>query len=153
MLMTFTTDGATDPTIHTLNYVTNDTSVPWAAYQLLITLDTNAPLTSSSLTDVTVSSPNEDWTFVPPSAELTSAGATGNPSYPYGYTATINYQGGTPIGVGDELDVGYKLSFAGATEYSEIQQMSPSPVPEPGTLALAAAGALILCGIRRRRGR
>ena len=67
MLMTFTTDGATDPTIHTLNYVTNDTSVPWAAYQLLITLDTNAPLTSSSLTDVTVSSPNEDWTFVPPS--------------------------------------------------------------------------------------
>ena len=54
-----------------------------------------------------------------------------------------------------ELDFNYAIHFASSTDYAFTQEMIPifSEVPEPGTLALAGIGGLILALRLRRNSR
>ena len=148
MLMDFTTDTPGDPTIKSINEVTNDTGVAWTGYVVNVTLDAAAPLTSYSISGPAVSLPG-GWT-VSNTPVLTPVGIV---SGQYEYTGSIVFAGGTPVADGDELDFSYKLSFAGSTSYHAIQEQSPVTVPEPGTLILVLGGLLGLVAARVARRR
>ena len=147
MIASFTTSSTQDPTLHYMNGIVNDTSFPWTGYQVAVTLDAADQLTSYALYSPVVSAPG-DWTATMP--EL----LTPNPDNPvdgqYQYTGIIDFSGGTPVVNGGELDFSYYLSFAGSTNYSAVQVLTPISVPEPGTLALLACGLLALACVRRR---
>jgi hypothetical protein len=151
MVMDFTTDTPLDPTIKSINEVTNDTGVAWTGYVVNVTLDAATALTSYSISSPAVSLPI-GWT-VTNTPVLTSAGIV---SGQYEYTGSIVLAGGTPVADGDELDFSYKLSFAGSTSYHAIQEQTPvpsTPVPEPGTLILVLGGLLGLAAARVARRR
>jgi hypothetical protein len=140
MVGQFTLDQNADPTIKVANYVTNDTTFPWTAYRVDVTLQ-DAQFTFAS---ESVTAP-DGW----------SVGSIIQPSLPDSsgnYTGTIYFQGGRPVandGV-DELDFNYKFSFTGSPGgvYNYSQHMTP--IPEPGTMALLAGGLLAFVALRRR---
>jgi hypothetical protein len=71
------------------------------------------------------------------------------------YEGNIDFSGITDPVSGDPdnpgtLDFSYKILFSGATSYTFTQEMSPSPVPEPGTVGLLAMGGLLYGLINRR---
>ncbi len=142
MLSTFTTDTVDDPTIKYINAVTNDTGLDWTGYVVNVTLNAAASLTTYSISNVTVGLPDgpDGWSVT----NIPSFTSNGIVDGQYQYVATIDFQGGTPV-AGDgsgELDFSYKVSFAGSTSYHAIQEQTPVPVPEPGTLVLVLGGLL-----------
>ena len=146
MLMNFGTDTGADPTIKSINEITNDTGSAWTGYQVNVTLDTNTALTSYALSNAVVTAPG-NWTATVTQG-LTYEGRVGSK---YEYVGTIDFAGGAPVADGGELDFSYKMSFAGATSYSAIQSITPTPVPEPATLSLLALGLGGLGLLRKRR--
>jgi hypothetical protein len=149
MLMDFTTDTAADPTINSIHAITNDTPVAWTGYLATVTIDADTALTSYALSNQAVTLPG-DWsaTITQP---LTYQGIVGGK---YEYVGKIDFGAGTPIATGDELDFKYKITFAGATSYHTIEDLTPIPnfVPEPSMLVFLGIGAVGLLGyIKRRR--
>jgi hypothetical protein len=161
MVIDLATDTPNDPTIKSINEVTNDTPAAWVGYIVNVTLDVPTPLTPNSYSLSPISSPSNqivsspgDWTATIRQA-LTYAGRNGSQ---YEYAGEIDMAGGTAVANGDELDFSYELTFAGATTYRAIQQQTPIDpqiVPEPGTLMMVLSGLLgvaLYCARRRRRG-
>ena len=149
-VMNLTTNSEQDPAIGGSWYVTNDTFASWTSYLLDVTIDVPTPLTSSSITNLSVANPELDWTATI-TQPITFAGIVGGQ---YQYVGYIDLAGGTPVGTGDELDFGYKIAFAGATSYVVTQtQMPIDSVPEPGTLSLVLSGLLGLAVARVARRR
>ena len=125
-----------DPTLKLISAIDNDTSFTWTAYHVNVYMNN-----SFTLSAATASFPGAipgDWTATITQQATPIGGGQ--------YEGQLDFTGGTPVAVGDELDFSYKLAFTGATSYSFTQEMIP--VPEPGTIGFLAAGALLLGGFR-----
>ena len=152
MLMNFTTDGPSDPTIKAANFVTNDTApyFTWTGYLVNLTVYTDTAATAS-IPSAAVTSPG-DWlpaiVTQPTGGPITPTVLDGK-TYNYEYTGAVVFAGGTPIGLGDELDFNYKFTFSGAINYYAVQQMTPTP--EPSMFVLLGIGAIGLLGYAARR--
>jgi hypothetical protein len=135
MLGWVTTDTAADPTLGLYSSVDNDTSFAWTSYQVNVYMAVpfsfvgSPGVNNDSIGDWTVSYSTPGTAPYLPGGEF--------PSEPY--EATIDYTGGTPLAIGDELDFNYAIHFASATDYAFTQEMIPMGVPEPGDLGLASA--------------
>jgi hypothetical protein len=145
---TIQTDTALDPTLFLGSSVNNDTGGMWIGYQVNVIM--NAPFTFFG-TPAVGTVPADSWflaSTVPPA--LQGAG-------PYAglYEGTLNFSGGTPLGIGDELNFSYAINFGSALNYAFTQEMIPifSEVPEPSTAALLTVGGLGLALRMRRNSR
>ena len=130
----FTTDTETDPTLALTHSIDNDTGTDWGDYHVMVTMNKTFSFSGISVA-------NAGWTY-------TYTGPTLVGSDWIGY---IDYYAGTPVLAGGNLTFNFSVSFTGSVNFSE--QLTPSPVPEPGTTALAVTGGLVLAGlaVRRRR--
>jgi hypothetical protein len=124
------TDTELDPSLTLLHSIENDTGFTWTDYHLKITLNK-----TFSLSNVTV---DNGWTYL-----TTAPTQTGSDWIGY-----VDYYSGTPIANGGVLNFGYTMSFVGSVSFSE--ELTPTSVPEPGTLALLACGLMGLLVIQRR---
>ena len=138
------TDTTLDPTLFLGSSVDNDTGGAWIGYQVNVIM--SVPFTFVGTPGV--SDPTSTWYL----ANTPMVGPGSGLYPPTDYEGTIYYSGGTPLGVGAELDFNYAIHFVGSTDYAFTQEMIPvfSEVPEPGTLALAGMGGLVLA-LRLRR--
>jgi hypothetical protein len=148
MLGTVTTDTVLDPTLFLGSEVDNDTSLIWTDYHVNVVMA--VPFTFVGTPTVSNPSAN-DWFVSSVSAPAFQV------SGPYAglYEGTINFLGGTQIGIGGTLDFFYGINFSSSLDYAFTQEMIPSgyAVPEPGTLAFAAVGGLMLALRLRRNAR
>jgi hypothetical protein len=132
------TDTPVDPTLVLNSAVDNDTGFAWNGYQVNVVM--SVPFSIVPPLGDPSNPPFNDWILagVVPVAFQVSGPWAGF------YEGTLYYAGGTPIGVGGELDFTYGINFASSTHYLFTQEMIPSmvPVPEPSTFALLAIGGL-----------
>jgi hypothetical protein len=131
MVGTITSDTALDPTLIMHNLIDNDTGVAWTSYQVNVKMSTVFTLSNDVAYDPS------DWT-----SSITQPTLVGSE-----YIGSVLFTAGTPVGVGDTFEFGYRVSFDGATSYQFCQEMVP--VPEPATMGLLALGGLAV--LRRRR--
>lgn len=143
------TSDPTDPTLTLSSAVNNDSGQIWIGYQVDVILSSFYTFVTP---DPTVNNPpNNDWIVASVFAPTLQV------SGPYAgdYLGTIDFAGGTPVGIGDELDFSYSIHFVGSSSYALTQSVTPevAPVPEPGTATLLAIGGLglVLCLRRNRR--
>jgi hypothetical protein len=135
------TDSPTDPTLYLGSAVDNDTAFAWTSYQVNVVMPVDFSFVANSeyVANYPASPPNgwtPDWTV----ANVIAPILQNTGIYANKYEGTINLTGGTPVQVGDELDFGYGIHFAGSTDYSFTQEMIPmGVVPEPSDLGLASA--------------
>jgi hypothetical protein len=143
-----TTDTPTDPTLTLGSSVINETAGAWIGYEVDVIMNQTFTFTTPGPT--VNNPPPNDWVVA--SVVAPTYQATG--PYAGDYEGTLYYSGGTPVGVGGELDYLYSINFSGATSYTFTEQITPwfAEVPEPGTLALAGMGGLLLA-LRLRRNR
>jgi hypothetical protein len=127
----FTTDTETDPTIAFYQSIDNDTAFAWSGYLVTVTMNK-----SFSFSNVGVV--NSGWTYAPPT--VTQIGSD--------WIGSIQYSAGVPVQVGASLNFNYAVTFIGSASFAE--ELTPTPVPEPGTFALAACGLAGLLVMRRR---
>ncbi len=134
-----TTDSALDPTLILTTDINNDTSFPWTGYDVAVSMANTFTLSAAA-----VIPPPGDWSVV-------TTAPVWDP-FTSQYVATIDFSGGTPIAIGNDLEFSYKLAFSGNTYYAFTQAMMP--VPEPSTIALLGASFVGLLAWRwRTRGR
>ncbi len=142
MAAAITTDTPEDPTLTIGTGLDNDTFFAWSGYHIDVFMDRSFQI----LATPTVSSP-VGW----------SASYTPNSTFNGTlYVGSIDFSylpGGIPVNVGDEFDFSYQVKFSGSTTYSLTENVSVTPVPEPGTLGLLAIGSLLFGGraIARKR--
>jgi PEP-CTERM motif len=132
-----TQDVPGDPNIWVSNGFQNDTNYAWTDYHVIVKMD--HPF---NLSNAAVMPPPSDWTATP--VALTPAVYDGS----LWYVGYVDYQSGTPIAIGGELDFSYKISFDGHSSTNYCQELYPTP--EPGTLLLLVCGVLGLWTVRRR---
>lgn len=137
MLTDVLTDSANDPALIIGSSVDNDTGFAWTSYLVNVYM-----ATTFTITNVTVTSPLNDWTVVSVSP-VTFTGSN--------FVANIVYDTGTPIAIGDTLDFSYKLQFASSTHYAFTQEMIP--VPEPGTVVMVTMSGLLFASLALARRR
>jgi hypothetical protein len=125
------TDTPEDPSLNLLHSIDNDTGITWTGYHLKITLSQ-----FFSLSNVTV---DNGWSSV-----ITAPMQVGSDWIGY-----IDYYSGTPIPNLGTLNFGYTMTFTGSVTFSE--QLTPTSVPEPGTITLLACGLMGLFVLRRQR--
>ena len=82
---------------------------------------------------------NSGWIF-------NTTAPTNNGSMWIGYIDYYGYD--NPVSALGTLDFNYAINFVGSISFSE--QLTPSPVPEPGTFALMICGLTGLLVMRRR---
>jgi hypothetical protein len=126
------TDTPTDPTLALFNEIDNDTGIAWGDYHVQVTM--SKPFTFSN-----VGVANSGWTFTTIAPVLVGSDWIGYINY-FGY--------GNPVLALGTLDFNYSMTFTGGTSFQE--QLTPSPVPEPGTFALMVCGLTGLLVMRRR---
>jgi len=133
-----------DPRLTLGSAILNDTNFPWGDYHVNVYMLSNTftIVNSGSFAPSVDNPPFSDWSVssvVEPSSELVSGPYAGY------YEGTVNLLGGTPVGIGGELDFNYTIQFSGASHFAFTQEVIPSTVvPEPGTLALVALSGLLL---------
>ncbi len=128
-----TTSSALDPTLKIDNSIDNDaTNVgAWAAFYVNLSMPV-----AFTISNVSFASPG-NWSI----SNISQPAFTGS-----NYVGQVLYTGGTAIGIGESLDFGYWLQFAGATSYTVVQEFIPVAVPEPSTIALVTVpGFLVGC--------
>lgn len=131
-----TTD-TVDPTLTLGNSVNNDSGITWLGYQVNFIM--NIPFTFYGSPTVD-NPPASDWYLAGELAPTLQLNGT--------YEGTLYYTGPTPVGIGDELDYGYGVHFAGSTHYTFTEEAFAymTQVPEPSALVLAGMGGLMLIG-------
>jgi len=127
------TDTDLDPTLALFNDIDNDTGGSWGDYHVMVTM-------SKPFTFTNVAVGNSGWSFTPP-AVPTMVGTNW-----VGYIDFFGY--GNPVLALGTLDFNYSMTFTGSVNFQEA--LTPSPVPEPATFALAICGLTSLFVIRRR---
>jgi hypothetical protein len=141
MFGSIVTDSASDPSLQFLTFIQNGSGLDWTNYQVLVFL--SQPFT---ITNPTVEVPG-DWTVAYSTNSNFNAGIGE-------YEGYINLSAGTTVsGNPDDpgtLEYSYKILFSGATGYTFSQDLTPNPVPEPGTAGLLAMGGLLFGLISRR---
>jgi hypothetical protein len=139
---TFYADSLDDPRSTRLYFIGNDTTGAWSDYHVNVYLDRSFSI-SNAFTTLPA-----NWSVV-----ITAPVLNPTPVY-FGageYVGHITYNAGTLVpNDGSELDFQYDIGFAGSLTYRFADELSPSFVPEPATLSLAALGGLLLV-IKRRR--
>jgi len=129
------TDTVLDPTLLRGNYMNNDTGQSWGGYSDVLTMQ--VPFTIGS---VNISAPG-DWSYTVIVPTLVGGQ----------YQGSIQFSGGTAIGAGGELDFSYTLTFGGSMQYNINEQLTPTIVPEPGTMSLLLLGGLAVAGFAQCR--
>jgi hypothetical protein len=145
MLGTVETSDTVDPTLTLANSVNNDSGIMWLGYQVNVIM--SVPFTFTTPGPTVSNPPTDDWFVAGVVAPTLQASGT----YAGDYEGTLYFNGGTPIGIGGELDYLYSINFSGSTSYSFTQEAFAyqTMVPEPGALALAGMGGLMLVLGRR----
>jgi len=134
----FLTDTEADPMIGLSHWIDNDTAFDWGDYHIKVTM-------SKLFSINTVGVANTGWTFT-----STAPVAVGT-----NWVGYIDYYAVNPyadqVSIGGTLGFSYSVSFTGSVYYFG-EELTPTPVPEPGTTALAMMGGLLLAGwtVRRR---
>jgi hypothetical protein len=141
------TDSPTDPRLILNHSIDNDTGSTWTDYHVMITMGTQFAISNPT------AGPDSGGSWLLDSLiQPTQVGSD--------WIGYVNYIGGAPItpaadpnnpDPSNTLDFSYKLTFNGLPSgvVSYCEQLTPSPVPEPGTLALLLCG-LGAVAVRRR---
>jgi hypothetical protein len=130
------TDTETDPKLTLFNEIDNDTGYAWGDYHVMVTMSKTFAFTN-------VGVGNAGWTVT----AITQPTLVGT-----NWIGYIDYAGySNPVAVSSTLDFNYAMTFVGSVSYCE--QLTPSPVPEPATFALAICGLGGLLVMRRRSAR
>jgi hypothetical protein len=135
-----------DPTLTLSSAVNNDSGQAWIAYQVNVVMSNPFSFVTPG---PTVNNPFNDWNVASVIAPTLQVGGIYNGEY----LGTINFAGGTPVGVGDELDYLFSIHFTGATSFSFTESTMVQTVPEPGTATLLAIGGLAFAMRLRRSSR
>lgn len=132
----FLTDSELDPMIGLSHWIDNDTAFDWGDYHIKVTM-------SKSFSFGAVAVANTGWT-----STFTAPVAVGTNYVGYiDYVAVNPYL--NPVSFGGTLGFSYSVSFIGSVYYFG-EELTPTPVPEPGTFALMACGLAGLLVLRRR---
>jgi hypothetical protein len=130
-----TTDTVLDPIVWRGYGIQNDSTFAWGDYHVVISVAQNYSISLAAVT-----SPG-DWTVITTAPTLIAGQ----------YVGRVDFYAGTAVAIGEELDFNYKLNISGSTQYTIDETLSPSQVPEPGTLALAGLGGLLFAGLTLRK--
>jgi hypothetical protein len=145
------TDSPLDPTLFLGGTIGNDTGQAWLGYTINVILNKNFSFGPSFPT--VDNPPNSDGWFV---AALNAPVLQNSGPWNGYWLGTIVYSkgAGSLIGVGQDMDFGYSITFSGAMSFSFVQEMIPSytNIPEPSAFVLAGIGSLIFA-LRLRRNR
>jgi len=129
-----------DPTLTLANSINNDSGNLWIGYQVGVVM--SIPFTFVNLPPTVSNPPNNDW-FV---ASVNPPTLQASGPYAGQYEGTLQFSEGTPVSIGGELDWQYSINFAGSSQNSFTEVLMPvtQPIPEPGALAMAGLGGLLL---------
>jgi hypothetical protein len=147
MLGLIQTSDPLDPTLTLSGAVNNDTGGAWIGYTINVIMSTNFSFVAPG---PTVANPSvNDWfvaSVINPTLQVSGPHAGM-------WEGTLNFASGTPIGMTQEMDFLYSISFSGGLGFNFTQEMIPifTMVPEPGTLVLAGMGGIMLALRLRRR--
>lgn len=146
-----TTD-TVDPTLTLGNSINNDSVIAWLGYQVNVIM--NVPFTFAAPMPTADNPPTSDWFLF----DVVNPTLQASGPYAGQYEGSLFFNGGTPIGIGGELDYSYAIHFSGSTHYSFTEEAFAyetvvTEVPEPSALALVGMGGLMLVlRLRRNRG-
>jgi hypothetical protein len=125
------TDTETDPSLTLLHSIDNDTGFTWTDYHVKVVM--NKAFTFSNVTVA-----NNLWYAVVTAPTQVGSDWIGN----------IDYFSGDPVPNLGTLDFSYKMTFIGSAAFFE--ELTPTSVPEPTTLAFVLCGLAGLFVLQRR---
>jgi hypothetical protein len=132
----FLTDTETDPMIGLSHWIDNDTAFAWGDYHIKVTM-------SKLFSFSGISVANTGWTYTSTAPVAVGTNWVGYVDY-YAVNPYVNQ-----VPITGTLGFSYAVSFIGSVYYFG-EELTPTPVPEPGTFALMACGLAGLLVLRRR---